>query len=145
MSGDRNFIKRIRRYDVDSANQDTWKINKKGGSLIHDPLLNKGTGFSKTERDELGIRGLVPPRVVNIEEQMKRIEENYNRLPGPLEQYIFLEALHDRNETLYYKVLIENLEELTPIVYTPTVGQACVHYGHIYRRARGMYFSTGDR
>ena len=145
MSDNKSVVKPTYRYEVDNLNQSSWKINKRGGSLIHDPLLNKGTGFSEQEREELGLLGLVPPKVVSIDDQVKRIQENFNRLPGPFEKYIFLEALHDRNETLYFKVLIDNLEELTPIVYTPTVGKACEHYGHIYRRARGMYFSTRNR
>jgi len=145
MSDNKYFVKPTYRYEVDNLNQSSWKISKRGGSLIHDPLLNKGTGFSEHEREELGLLGLVPPKVVSIDDQVKRIQENFNRLPGPFEKYIFLEALHDRNETLYFKVLIDNLEELTPIVYTPTVGKACEHYGHIYRRARGMYFSTRNR
>lgn len=145
MSDNKSSVKPTYRYEVDNLNQSTWKISKQGGSLIHDPLLNKGTGFSEEERKNLGLLGLVPPRVVSIDDQVRRIQENFNRLPGLFEKYIFLEALHDRNETLYFKLLIDNLEELTPIVYTPTVGQACEHYGHIYRRARGMYFSTCNR
>ncbi|MFQ6610910.1 MAG: NAD-dependent malic enzyme [Fidelibacterota bacterium] len=145
MNDKTKFLKPVRRYEVDDLEYPVMFVSKTGADLIHDPLLNKGTGFSEIERDELGIVGLVPPRVVSIDDQIKRVEENYNRLPGDLQKYIFLEALHDRNETLFYRVLLDNLEELTPIVYTPVVGQACQHYGHIYRRARGMYFSSGNR
>jgi len=140
-----HFVKPMHRYEVDDLDHPLMYVNKTGTDLIHDPILNKGTGFSASERDEFDLVGLVPPRVVSIDDQISRVEENYNRLPGELEKYIFLEALHDRNETLFYRVLIDNLEKLTPIVYTPVVGQACQHYGHIYRRARGMYLSSGNR
>jgi malate dehydrogenase (oxaloacetate-decarboxylating)(NADP+) len=107
-------------------------------------MLNKGTGFPDSERDALRIRGLVPPQVVSIDDQVTRVMENFHRQEGDLERYVHLETLHDRNETLYYRVLLGHLRELTPIVYTPTVGKACSHFGHIYRRARGMYFSAAE-
>ena len=137
--------KPVNRYEVDDLENPLMYVHKTGVDLIHDPLLNKGTGFSEAERENLGLLGLVPPKVVNIDDQMQRIYENYRRFTDELEKYIFLEALHDRNETLYYRFLLRNLVELTPIVYTPVVGQACQQFGHIYRRARGMYFSTRNR
>lgn len=120
-------------------------INKRGRELLRDPMLNKGTGFPDSERDALGIRGLVPPEVVSIDDQVLRVMENYRRQNNDLDRYIFMEGLHDRNETLYYRVLLDHIRELTPIIYTPVVGQACQQFGHIYRHARGMYFSVSSR
>jgi malate dehydrogenase (oxaloacetate-decarboxylating)(NADP+) len=112
---------------------------------MQDPALNKGTAFTEAERDALELRGLLPPRVLTIEQQAARVLENYRRKPNDIEKYIQLVALQGRNETLFYRVLIDNLEELMPIVYTPTVGQACQEYGHIFRRPRGMFISDRDR
>jgi len=132
----------VRRHQVDLWDQPVLPVTKRGKELLTDPLLNKGTGFPDSERDALGLRGLVPPQVVSIDDQVQRAMENYRRQDNDLERYVNLETLHDRNETLYYRVLLDCIRELTPIVYTPTVGKACQHFGHIYRRARGMYFSA---
>jgi len=132
----------MKRWQVDEEGLQYFPIVKRGLEIIRDPLLNKGTAFSKRERDELGLCGLVPPHQSTVEEQLKRVKENYKRKNTDIGKYVFLEALHDRNENLYYRLLLENLEEMTPIVYTPTVGQACQEYGHIYRRARGMYIAS---
>jgi malate dehydrogenase (oxaloacetate-decarboxylating)(NADP+) len=112
----------------------------RGLDLLHDPLLNKGTCFSQEERSSLRLHGLLPPRVLTVEQQIHRLQENYGRLNSDLDRYVFLEAVHDRNETLFYRFLLDNLAERTPIVYTPTVGAACENFGHLYRRNRGMYF-----
>ncbi|KAG0264170.1 Malic enzyme [Mortierella polycephala] len=119
--------------------------SKHGMDVIHDPLLSKGTAFSMSERERLGIRGLVPPRTQEMDKQLKRIIRNLRECKTPLEKFIFMNALQDRNETLYYRLLIDNLEELSQIVYTPTVGEACQRFHSIYRRSRGMYFSSLDR
>jgi len=116
-----------------------------GEDLLHDSLKNKGTAFSEQERDALGLRGLLPPRIFSLDEQVDRVLENMRRKPNALEKYIFLTSLHDRNETLFFRVLIDHLEEMMPLVYTPTVGQACVEYGHIFRRPRGLYITIEDR
>lgn len=117
----------------------------RGTDILNEPLLNKGTAFSLEERNDLELRGLVPPKVVELDEQVERVMENYRRKTDPMEKFIFLTSLHDRNETLYYKVLTDNLMEMTPIVYTPVVGAACQQFGHIYRKNRGMYLSLHDK
>lgn len=117
----------------------------RGVKLLHDPVRNKGTAFSDAEREALGLRGLLPPRILSMATQESRAMEILRQKPTDLERYVYLSSLQDRNEALFYRVLIRNLYELMPIVYTPTVGQACQQYGHIFRRPRGMFLSTEDR
>jgi len=112
---------------------------------LHDPQRNKGTGFTDAERDALGLRGLLPPRVSTQVEQQARILENFRQKSSPLEQYIYLISLMDRNEHLFYRTVMEHVEEMMPIIYTPTVGEACVKFGHIFRRPRGLYVTDLDR
>lgn len=116
-----------------------------GLEILHDPAFNKGTAFTLAEREHFDIRGLVPPGVATPEMQEARVLENYRRKPSDLERYIFLSDLQDRNETLFYRLLINNIQKLMPIVYTPTVGTACKVFGHIYRRPHGLYISADDR
>ena len=116
-----------------------------GIHMLQDPLLNKGTAFTEQERDRLQLRGLLPPHVSTQEQQLARVLENFRRKPSDLEKYINLRALHDRNETLFYRLLIEHPDEMTPIVYTPTVGLACQRYTHIFQRPRGIFISAADR
>ena len=97
----------------------------RGVALLRDPLLNKGTAFSEKERDALGLRGLLPANLLTLEQQAERMMENLRRLPDDLEKYVALNALHDRNETLFFRVLCDNIDEIQPLVYTPTVGLAC--------------------
>ena len=116
-----------------------------GVDLLHDPILNKGTAFTEEERDAFCLRGLLPPCVATEENQAARIMENFRKKSSLLEKYIFMVSLQDRNETLFYRTVIDHLEEMMPIIYTPTVGQACQEFGHIYRRPRGLYISIHDR
>lgn len=116
-----------------------------GIDLLHDPALNKGTAFSEAERGALDLLGLLPPRIFSLEEQEQRIMETFETKASDLERYVYLVALQDRNETLFYKTLVDHIERLLPIVYTPTVGEACRQFGHIFRRPRGLYVSGRDR
>ncbi len=113
--------------------------------LLHDPALNKGSAFTDKERDALGLRGLLPPRVHTIGDQVDRVMENFRKQPTDLAKYIFLIGLQSRNEALFFQVILNNLDEMMPIVYTPTVGQACVEYGHIFRKPRGLFITAEDR
>ena len=116
----------------------------RGTALLREPLLNKGTAFSAAERDALGLRGLLPPRIISQADQVKRVLENFRRKPSDLEKYINLAALHDRNETLFYRVVVDNPDEMMPVIYTPTVGLACQQFGHIFQRPRGLFVSIED-
>jgi malate dehydrogenase (oxaloacetate-decarboxylating)(NADP+) len=127
--------------ETNSADRDV----QRGVMLLRDPLLNKGTAFSEGERDTLGLRGLLPAHVLTIEEQAMRIMNNLRRMPDDLEKYVVLNALHDRNETLFFHVVCNNIEEIQPLIYTPTVGLACQRFGHIFQRPRGLFISANDR
>jgi len=116
-----------------------------GVTLLRDPLLNKGTAFSEEERDALGLRGLLPAHLLTIDEQAARIMANLRRLPDDLERYVALNALHDRNETLFFRVVCDNIDEIQPLIYTPTVGLACQRFGHIFQRPRGLFITANDR
>jgi malate dehydrogenase (oxaloacetate-decarboxylating) len=116
-----------------------------GQLLLDNPLLNKGSAFPTGERREFGLIGLLPLHSSTIEEQLTRTYENYQRKQTDLERYVFLTALQDRNETLFYRLLQEHITEMMPIIYTPTVGEGCRQYSHVFRRPRGLYISYPHR
>ncbi|MGI9238339.1 MAG: NAD-dependent malic enzyme [Woeseiaceae bacterium] len=116
-----------------------------GVKILHDPIRNKGTAFTDAERDALKLRGLLPPRVHSMAEQELRVLGNIRAKPTDLERYLYLIALQDRNENLFYRVIMNHLEEMMPIIYTPTVGKACQEFQHIYRKPRGFYVSLQDK
>lgn len=114
-------------------------VTTRGTGILRDPLLNKGTAFTRRERDELGLHGLLPPAVSTIRKQLERTSENYQALATDLDRFVHLGSLHDRNEVLFYRLVFDHIEEMLPIVYTPVVGEACQKFSHIFRRRRGLY------
>jgi malate dehydrogenase (oxaloacetate-decarboxylating)(NADP+) len=113
--------------------------------LLRDPTYNKGTAFTEEERDNHYLRGLLPPVILSQELQVERILHNLRQYETPLEKYVDIMDLQERNERLFYKVLIDHVEELLPIVYTPTVGEACQKFGSIFRRPHGIYITLKDK
>ena len=109
--------------------------------ILSDPFLNKGSAFTQEERNELKLHGLLPFHISTIEEQVKRRYENFCERPDPISRYIFLTALQNRNEILFYRLAIEHLSEMLPLIYTPTVGLASQQYSSLYRESRGLYLS----
>ena len=121
------------------------RLERRGMAVLRDPLLNKGTAFTQKERARLGLRGLLPPHVHSQEEQMQRSLAHLRNLPSPLEKYIDLNALHDRNEALFFRIVAEHPDEVMPLIYTPTVGLACQQFGNIFQRPRGLFIGANDR
>jgi malate dehydrogenase (oxaloacetate-decarboxylating)(NADP+) len=121
------------------------QISARGADILHSPLFNKGTAFKYGERDRLRFRGLLPHRVMNIHKQKERFLIGLRELDSDIRKNIMLEDLHDRNETLYHRILVDHIEEMAPLIYTPTVGQACQELSARFRRPRGMYFTEEDR
>lgn len=120
-------------------------VSKRGYDLIRDPLLNKGSAFTTEERQALGLEGLLPVGVNTMENQFNRIVEGLSHFKQPMNRYVELAELHDRNETLFYRVLIDDLPNLMPIVYTPTVGRATREFSHVFRRGRGIWLTPDQR
>jgi malate dehydrogenase (oxaloacetate-decarboxylating) len=116
----------------------------RGRAVLADPRINKGTAFSERERDELGLVGMIPPRVLTLDQQASRAYQQFCGQPSDLAKNLFLTALQDRNEVLFFRLLGDHLPEMLPIVYTPTVGEAIQRYSHEYRRPRGVYLSVED-
>jgi len=117
------------------------EVGLRGSQLLDAPILNKGSAFSDQERDELGLLGLLPYHASTVEEQLTRTYENYKTKTSDIERYVFLTALQDRNETLFYSLVQDHISEMMPIIYTPTVGLGCQRYSHVFRRPRGLYIS----
>ena len=118
-----------------------WETTCRGYSVLSDPWLNKGTAFPESERAALGLTGLLPSRVLTLDQQAQRAYKQCSQQASDLDKNVYLTALHDRNEVLFYRVLTDHLSELLPIVYTPTIGEAIQQYSHQYRRPRGVYLS----
>jgi malate dehydrogenase (oxaloacetate-decarboxylating) len=121
------------------------KVRKRGYDLVRDPLLNKSSAFSDEEREVFGLHGLLPTRVNSMDEQVRRIYSTLTTYELPLNKYIAMTALHDRNEHLYYRILCEHIEEFMPIVYTPTVGLASKNFSHVFQRERGIWITPAMR
>jgi malate dehydrogenase (oxaloacetate-decarboxylating)(NADP+) len=117
----------------------------RGAALLRDPALNKGGAFTAAERVALGLEGLLPSRVYTLDEQVALVLENLRRLPTPLEKYIALEGLHNRNETVFFRTIVDHPDEIVPLVYTPTVGAACQQFSHIVQRPRGLFITPEHR
>jgi malate dehydrogenase (oxaloacetate-decarboxylating) len=124
-----------------NAGEKAWETTCRGYGVLSDPWLNKGTAFTESERAALGLTGLLPSRVLTLDQQAQRAYRQCSQQASDLDKNVYLTALHDRNEVLFYRVLTDHLSELLPIVYTPTIGEAIQQYSHQYRRPRGVYLS----
>lgn len=133
------------KYLKDSNGKPYVSVGLTDHALLFTPLLNKGTAFNEEERITFSLLGILPPRFSNLETQQKRSFQALKSKPNDLEKYIYLRDLQDSNETLFYKLVTEHIEELMPLVYTPTVGLGCERFSHIYRRPRGLFISYPDR
>ncbi len=120
-------------------------IDKNGYDVLHNARLNKSTAFTREERERLGLRGLLPHSVGTLETQLNRVLANLRRKTSDIERYIFLIALLERNETLFFRTIMDNIEEMLPLIYTPTVGQACSEFAQIFRKPKGFYITPDDR
>ncbi|KAI4324760.1 hypothetical protein MLD38_030217 [Melastoma candidum] len=137
-------------YGEDTATEDQlvtpWSVSVASGyNLLRDPHHNKGLAFNEKERDAHYLRGLLPPTVVSQELQVKKMMHNIRQYQVPLQKYMAMTDLQEMNERLFYKLLIDNVEELLPVVYTPTVGEACQKYGSIFRRPQGLFISLKEK
>ena len=120
------------------------RIRARGNAVLTNPMLNRGTAFTRPERRALGLTGLLPSEVTTMESQLRRVYEQYGHQPGDLARNVYLGNLRDRNEVLFYRLLTEHLTEMLPIVYTPTVGLAIEQFSHEFRRPRGVYLSVDE-
>lgn len=120
-------------------------VDRKGEHVLAHPLVNKSTAFTERERNELNLHGLLPPGISTIKHQLARVYDSFRQKTTPMGRYKHLTALQDRNETLFYRLLDEHIDEMMPVVYTPVVGEACQKFSHIYRRHRGLYISYEQR
>lgn len=127
------------------VSEGTVRPSETGARLLYDPVMNKGSAFTLEERRRLGILGLLPPHVSTMDQQVARVLANVRSQGSELHRYVEMISLLDRNETLFYKVVMENLDEMMPIIYTPVVGKACQVYGHIFRRPRGLFITREEK
>ena len=121
------------------------KVEAKSVEILRNSLWNKGMAFDYSERDRLNLRGLVPPRVKTLEQQVVRAMRHIREETDDVKKSLYLQDLHHTNETLYHRIIVDYIDEIAPLIYTPTVGAVCQQYGNQYRRTRGMYFSREDR
>ncbi|MFH0727977.1 MAG: NAD-dependent malic enzyme [Pseudomonadota bacterium] len=133
-------LERYRKWRDERGNE-FRPVALSGHDLMNDPILNKGTAFTHEERDAFHLTGLIPPAVKTFEEQLMRLYRGYQDISTDIQKYIFLRSLQDRNETLFYALLQNHIEEMMPIIYTPTVGKACEEFSHHYRTARGLFIT----
>ncbi len=124
-----------------TADSGVLTTSRTGWDLLADPLLNKGTAFTEAERDTFGLHGLLPPHIGTLDEQVSRRLMVLHRFASDLERYAFLRELHDNNETLFFALLEQNIDELLPLVYTPTVGAGCQQFSQLFRKPRGLFLS----
>jgi len=129
----------------DKTGEEILRVRLRGQTLLHSPLLNKGTAFSDAERRTFGLQGLLPPRVGSLDTQAARAYEEYGQKDTDLERHIFLRGLQDRNEVLFYRLLQDHITEMMPIIYTPVVGDACLQFSHSHRQARGLFIAATDK
>ena len=134
------------RAAIDAATGEMYlPVEERGRQLLEEPLLNKGTAFTAREREALELRGMLPPHSSTMEEQLMRVGEAFHNKDTDIERAIYMAALHDRNETLFFRYVLENLEETVPIIYTPVVAEACRHWSRIHRDPRGIYLTPDDK
>src|SRR5271166_5662021 len=131
---------------LQSATAETaLEVSLSGLDLINNPRLNKGTAFSDHERDVFDLHGLLPPHIGTLDEQVGRRKRTLDAQPTPFAKYSFLRDLQDINETLFYALLVRNVEQMLPLVYTPTVGEGCQRFSEIWRRPRGVFLSYPNK
>ncbi|QHZ48088.1 NAD-dependent malic enzyme [Bacillus sp. NSP9.1] len=141
---DNEHVKGRRRVSQTKGNEQVIETQLRGFEVLSTPFLNKGVAFTVEERKALGLTGLLPPKVLTLEEQAKRAYQQFRSQPDDLSKNVYLTALHDRNEVLFYRLLNDHMKEMLPIVYTPTVGTAIQQYSHEYRKPRGLFLSVND-
>src|SRR5271156_6195056 len=129
----------------ETGNGTALKVSLSGFNLINFPRLNKGTAFSDRERDVFDLHGLLPPHVGSLDEQLERRMQSLDAQPTSFAKYSFLRDMQDTNETLFYALLVRNVEKMLPLVYTPTVGEGCQRFSEIWRRPRGLFLSYPNK